>query len=199
MSQPLKINEIFLSIQGEGRNVGEMMVFVRLAGCNLQCSFCDTKHRKVNFRYTLDSLLTHVSQTYDCRVILWTGGEPMLQLTQKVYEWFHNHGYKQYIETNGTIPVTIPFEHITVSPKTGLDKINWNGFRPINEIRLPVDVNTQVPGMDALPLAENYYLSPIFEGKRAVKKNVDKCLRIIENQPDIWKLSVQIQNLLKIP
>ncbi len=78
-SQRLRINEIFHSVQGEGTRTGVRCVFVRLTGCHLRCTFCDTEYAFYEGDWmTLDAVLDRVRQ-YDCPVVEITGGEPLLQ------------------------------------------------------------------------------------------------------------------------
>ena len=96
----LKVNEIFYSLQGEGGRQGEASIFIRLTGCNLACDFCDTDFEDGK-EMSLNEILT-IIQAYPCRWIIWTGGEPTLQLTDKVLVFFRREGYLQAIESNGT-------------------------------------------------------------------------------------------------
>jgi len=129
----LQINEIFYSIQGEGRDIGKPSVFIRTTGCNLNCDFCDTKDALKNGKkLTKEQILKEIKR-YDCNYIVFTGGEPLLQKS-----WFNifyfllsnlnkrkTDKYVFSIETNGTIydqRVIGGFKKIVVSPK--LDYIN---------------------------------------------------------------------------
>ncbi len=101
-----KISEIFLSIQGEGLYVGQRQVFVRLADCNLDCKYCDTRIN--SFReYDPGVLLGELncySDNYDS--VAFTGGEPLLQkdFLKEVLKLTSRAGFKNYLETNGTLP-----------------------------------------------------------------------------------------------
>ena len=74
-----RINEIFYSLQGEGRNVGRAAVFVRFAGCNLQCSFCDTDFS--SYREMSEEDIVDAVMSFPARFVVLTGGEPTLQLS----------------------------------------------------------------------------------------------------------------------
>ncbi len=79
MADTLSVNEIFRSIQGEGTRAGLPCIFVRLAGCNLRCSWCDTAYAFTDgTRMTLDEVVDRVAQL-DCNLVELTGGEPLLQ------------------------------------------------------------------------------------------------------------------------
>lgn len=113
----MQISKIFYSIQGEGPKTGEKAVFIRLAGCNLRCSFCDSKYAYHGRELKLNELIAKIKK-YDCNNIIWTGGEPALQIKEicKVIKKLKN--YKHSIETNGTFyfPAEL-FKTIVISPK----------------------------------------------------------------------------------
>ncbi len=96
----LTVNEIFYSLQGEGGRAGQASIFIRLAKCNLNCSFCDTEFEQ-GIKMSPEEVLSTIGK-YGCRWIIWTGGEPTLQLTDDVVAFFKEKGYLQAIETNGT-------------------------------------------------------------------------------------------------
>jgi 7-carboxy-7-deazaguanine synthase len=100
-----RIAEIFLSIQGEGLYVGERQVFVRLADCNLDCRYCDT--RGYSFReYEPQSLIGELSCYRDnYKSVAFTGGEPLVQkdFLKEILALTHEAGFNNYLETNGTL------------------------------------------------------------------------------------------------
>lgn len=100
-----RISEIFLSIQGEGLYVGEKQVFVRLADCNLDCRYCDTKI--YSFReYEPQALLEELNRYRDnYQTVAFTGGEPLVQkeFLKEILALTHESGFKNYLETNGTL------------------------------------------------------------------------------------------------
>ena len=103
----MKVNEIFYSIQGEGSHAGSPCIFVRLSGCNLSCSWCDTTYHNEGQHMTVDEVFKAIQQ-YDCKLVEITGGEPLLQkeeLEELAQELYHN-GYSILIETNNTIRPT---------------------------------------------------------------------------------------------
>lgn len=119
----LLINEIFESIQGEGKNMGRPSVFVRLGGCNLTCSWCDSKFTwdpKVadNKVSTLDAVVKQIKK-FKTKHLVITGGEPMLQQDKIAAILKKLPGYTAEIETNGSIEseITELVEQINCSPK----------------------------------------------------------------------------------
>ncbi|MFC1483752.1 radical SAM protein [Candidatus Neomarinimicrobiota bacterium] len=102
----LKVNEIFYSLQGESTHAGRPCVFVRLTGCNLRCTYCDTEYAFHEGRnMSIDDILAEV-RSYDCRLVEVTGGEPLMQpesielMVRLVAE-----GYEVMLETGGSLPV----------------------------------------------------------------------------------------------
>ena len=94
----LVVNEIFYSLQGEGARAGRPSIFIRLSKCNLRCSFCDTEFDSGE-EMTLQEMLNEIKK-YGCKWIVWTGGEPTLQLTDEMVAFFKHNGFLQAIETN---------------------------------------------------------------------------------------------------
>lgn len=101
----MKIAEIFRSLQGEGKNQGKPCLFIRLAGCNLKCRWCDTpESRSGGMAMSLDSILEHVWRINPPYVCI-TGGEPLLQgeELEHLLDSLHKRGTMIDIETNGTV------------------------------------------------------------------------------------------------
>lgn len=102
----MKINEIFYSIQGEGILIGVPSIFLRLTGCNLRCSFCDTKYAYVQGNnISIQAILDEI-QKFACNYVCITGGEPLLQKdTIKLINSLNQKNYKICLETNGSLSV----------------------------------------------------------------------------------------------
>lgn len=103
----LKVNEIFYSIQGESSHAGRPCVFIRLAGCNLRCSYCDTVYAyEQGTGRTIADILESV-QKYGCPLVEVTGGEPLLQEeTPSLVQALLDAGYQVLLETNGSLDIT---------------------------------------------------------------------------------------------
>ncbi|HNT34209.1 MAG TPA: radical SAM protein [bacterium] len=103
----MKVVEVFHSIQGESTHAGLPCVFVRLSGCNLRCSYCDTQYAyDEGERMSLDEILVRV-QRYDCPLVEITGGEPLLQeQTPQLTSQLAHKGYTVLVETNGTVDIS---------------------------------------------------------------------------------------------
>jgi len=117
----IKITEIFRSIQGEGTEIGKPKIFIRVAGCNLRCKYCDTKFSSWyvdSFKeYTQEELLEKV-KSFDCDSITWTGGEPTLYQEFLTKFMYSNQKFHYSIETNGVEHFyNIDLSFYSVSPK----------------------------------------------------------------------------------
>ena len=102
------VSEIFDSIEGEGKRTGYMTVFVRLSGCNLRCSYCDTKYAQVRGQedtvMSEDELIKKI-KTYPWKRVTLTGGEPLLHDVESLVNKLSVYGYEVNIETNGAVPL----------------------------------------------------------------------------------------------
>lgn len=121
--QSLWIQEVFYTLQGEGPFSGHPALFVRLAGCNLACYFCDTDFESSDWRPTLKQLLADIDRKRGehCKLVVITGGEPFRQNILPLVEALHERDLTVQIETNGTLYLDLPWGemlHVVCSPKT---------------------------------------------------------------------------------
>jgi len=189
----LRVKEIFYSLQGEGGRQGEASIFVRLSGCNMKCDFCDTDFSGGE-DMTCEQILSEIRH-FPCQWIIWTGGEPTLQLTDECLQFFKRAGFRQAIESNGSNRLSTLLDYSVVSPKGNMD--NARKINPrVDELRLPVRKNDNLPPVESLPEAIHYYISPIFsENPAETKENIDYCVRQIMKNPQ-WRLSLQMHKLI---
>ncbi len=117
----LRIAEIFASFQGEGGRLGEPTIFVRLAGCNLDCDFCDTKSARRGGRSaSIQAVVARVERLWSRFPAEWvclTGGEPMLQEIGPFVSALKAAHFRVQVETNGTVFRPVRADRITLSPK----------------------------------------------------------------------------------
>lgn len=196
----LPVNELFYSLQGEGVQSGIPAVFVRLSGCNLSCSYCDTQFDRF-VPYTLSQLL-HGAQQFPAKHIIWTGGEPTLHLTDAVVDFFRRHGYRQSIETNGTNPVPRGLDWVTCSPKPeSYELLAANFPSGLNEIRWPLSAESPAPWpIESLPRADFYCVSPIVEPQDTTYPPLSalkRCIDFVLSHPQ-WRLSLQQHKVIGI-
>jgi len=136
----LKVNEIFYSIQGESSFLGIPFVFVRLTGCNLRCSYCDTKYAyEEGEELTVEQILKQVKK-FKCRYVEITGGEPLLQDdTPFLVDSLIDEGFNVLVETNGTKDVSVISDKATMimdikCPSSGeVDKIDWENIKRLDK------------------------------------------------------------------
>lgn len=178
------INEIFYSLQGEGANTGMPAVFVRFSGCNMRCPFCDTDFSQSQ-PMTLDQIIAEVEQ-YPAGFIVFTGGEPSLQLDQAMVDAFHDRDYVLAVETNGTHALPEGIDWVTVSPKEG-GQVVLTEADEVKVVYIGQDVEQYADAIEA----ESYYLQPC-SGKNT-QEVIDYCLA----NPH-WSLSLQTHKLLDI-
>lgn len=119
----LPVAEIFFSLQGEGLRTGEPSLFIRLAGCNLDCWYCDTDTSDF-IEMEMGAILADLRAAGPgCNWVVLTGGEPLHhehEALAALVATLKESKYKVQLETNGTYPTNLVFDHITVSPKAGV-------------------------------------------------------------------------------
>lgn len=207
------VREIFHTLQGEGLNAGRAAVFLRFSGCNLWsgreqhrhlaiCRFCDTQFVGTDGPgggkfASAEALAAAVSRRWPHeangpRLVVCTGGEPLLQLDEAAIDALHEEGYEVAVETNGTLPAPAGIDWLCVSPKAGATLVQRSG----DELKLvwpqagidPAELEELDFGhlllqpMDGPDLAENTRLS------------IQYCM-----QHPRWRLSVQTHKLLGLP
>jgi 7-carboxy-7-deazaguanine synthase len=182
-----KINEIFYSIQGEGRNVGMPCVFVRFSGCNLACNYCDTRH--IPHKKMVAEAILEILTFHECPNVVFTGGEPMLQLDLILLLLLKQYHFKLFLETNGTIdkPAVLEMmDWVTISPKN-LD--SWK-LRKGNELKLVLTPEIEIRQFMNFDF-KYHYLQPCY-GFDNKPKNLDEVISNINLLPQ-WNLSLQLQ------
>lgn len=195
------INEIFYSLQGEGMNAGRAAIFIRLSKCNLRCSFCDTEFDS-GTEMSVEEIHQAISD-YPAQFIVWTGGEPTLQLDEDTLAYFRLLGYEQAIETNGTRRPPMGLDYITCSPKPeAMNKLHENFPKGVSEFRFPIGAEGALPpNIEDLPYAKAYLVSPIFVGDTQNdldRKALERCVAFVKDNPR-WRLSLQLHKLILIP
>jgi 7-carboxy-7-deazaguanine synthase len=144
----LTVNEIFHSIQGESSYMGLPCVFVRLTGCNLRCTWCDTEYAFYEGRkMSLEEIMTEV-KSFDCRLVEITGGEPLAQEGVHVLmKRLCDDGYDVLLETSGSISIATVDPRVRrivdiKCPDSGMEKHNlWENIvhlKPTDEVKFVV-------------------------------------------------------------
>lgn len=192
-----RINEIFYSLQGEGRNTGRPAVFIRFAGCNLRCPFCDTEFTA--YREMTDGDILREIAPYPARLVILTGGEPTLQADEALIERLHACGYSVAMETNGTHQPPPGVDWLTVSPKAGYLP-GQPKARPVvrqcDELKCVFDGLTPVDDFGIN--AKHYLLQPCDTGDEARNRQItEQCVAYILSHPR-WQLSLQTHKLIGV-
>jgi 7-carboxy-7-deazaguanine synthase len=203
------VKECFLTLQGEGVQSGSRAVFLRFAGCNLwsgreadraeaQCTFCDTDFVGTDGEgggkfASADELAERVEALWgearERRLVVITGGEPMLQLDRALVDALHARGFRIAAETNGTIAATPGIDWICVSPKAGTEVVQRSG----DELKL---VWPQ-PGVDPAELEQwdfRHFLVQPMDCADA-RAAVDAAIGLAMERPR-WRLTLQSHKLV---
>ena len=178
-----RVNEIFYSLQGEGRYTGTPAVFLRFSGCNRACAFCDTDHH--GFTAMTGEEIADACAAYPARHLVVTGGEPLLQLDSALLLLLKARGFYVQIETNGTLPAPPEVDWVTCSPKDA----PW-GINRVDELKIVYqgqDVEETASHFDTTLL----YLQP------CSGLNTAETVEYILAHPR-WKLSLQTHKLIDI-
>lgn len=190
------VNEIFYSLQGEGRWAGRPAVFVRFSGCNLRCPFCDTDFAAF-VKMTADEILHEVSLlTRDCKFVVFTGGEPTLQVDENLIALFHAQGYFLSMETNGTQPIPEGIDWLTCSPKGAFVQQAIPVIKTASEVKVVFDGEHEVS--DYGIQAECYSVQPCDVGDEAKNAEILKQTVNFSLTHPKWQLSLQQHKLLNI-
>ena len=177
------VNEIFYSLQGEGFYTGTPAIFLRFAGCNRQCSFCDTDHH--HGRQMSGEEIADACAAFPRRHLVVTGGEPLLQLDSDLLRRLKAKGFYVQIETNGSLPAPPEVDWVTCSPKDA----PWNIDR-VDELKI-VYQGQDVEETAALFGTPRRFLQPC--SGLNIKETIDYILA----HPS-WRLSLQTHKLLDI-
>jgi organic radical activating enzyme len=186
--------EIFESLQGEGRNVGRPYVFIRFAGCNLDCPWCDTDVKK-HFEIPLEDLVKEVSG-YRTRSVILTGGEPTIQNDMpELVAALKEAGFWIAVETNGTNDVSwLQFvDYVACSPKAEFpDSVQISKADEVRIVASRQDIASFCRKMKDSIEAKDYYISPCDRGDSIDYASAKSVL----SELDGWSLSVQLHKIL---
>jgi len=203
------VKEAFLTLQGEGVQAGSRAVFLRFAGCNLwsgreadrasaQCNFCDTDFVGTDGRGggkfpDAEALVSHIDSLWgearDRRLVVVTGGEPMLQLDTALIDALHARDYRVAVESNGTLAATPGIDWLCISPKAGTEVVQRSG----DELKLVWPQR----GIDPADLEgwdfRHFLVQPMDceDGEAAIEAAVGLAM----DRP-VWRLSLQAHKIV---
>lgn len=207
------VKEIFLTLQGEGGQIGRTAVFCRFSGCNLWsgqevdradaiCQFCDTDfvgmdgHGGGRFQ-DAEALALAIEECWGnreaaYRFVVFTGGEPLLQLDKALVDILHKKGFFIAVETNGTLLAPDGVDWVCVSPKAGASLVQTSG----DELKL-VYPQTDLEPKEFENLSFTIFrLQPKDDHNKA--QNLQQAILFCQNNPR-WHLSLQTHKLIGIP
>jgi 7-carboxy-7-deazaguanine synthase (Cx14CxxC type) len=206
------VKECFLTLQGEGVQSGSRAVFLRFAGCNLwsgreqdrptaQCNFCDTDFVGTDGEgggkfADADSLAERALATWGAeegaRLVVITGGEPMLQLDPALIDALHDRGFRIAVESNGTLPAVEGIDWLCISPKAGTDVVQRSG----DELKLVWPQEGVDPAEFESWHFANFLIQPM--DCEAREQALDAAIRLVMDRPKC-RLSLQSHKLIGLP
>ncbi len=206
------VKELFLTLQGEGAQTGRRAVFLRFSGCNLWsgreqdragaiCSFCDTDFvgtdgdgggKFATAAALADAAAACWGDPPDHRLIVCTGGEPLLQLDPPLIDALHARGFAIAVETNGTQPAPAGLDWICVSPKADAPLRLTAG----NELKLVFPQAKAMPDRFAALAFDHFFLQPMDGPDRAA--NTAAAIAWCLAHPR-WRLGLQTHKITGLP
>ena len=206
------VKECFLTLQGEGLQTGRRAVFLRFAGCNLwtgreqdraaaQCNFCDTDFVGTDGPgggkfADAEALADQVAAIWDGssnhRLVVITGGEPMLQLDEGLVDALHARGFRIAVESNGTLPAVPGIDWLTISPKAGTDVVQRRG----DELKLVWPQPGIDPGAHEDWDFQHFMIQPMDCADR--QGAIDAAIALAMARPR-WRLSLQAHKVAGLP
>ena len=207
------VKELFYTLQGEGAQAGSAAVFCRFTGCNLwsgresdradaACTFCDTDFVGTNGigggKFSTTSALAYAiarlwpALRTENRLVVFTGGEPLLQLDEALIQAMHALGFRCAVESNGTINPPEGIDWLTISPKGNVPL----RVQKADELKLVYPQATNTPSDFSEFEAKHYFLQPLDDANR--KLNTAAAVDYCKNNPR-WRLGLQTHKYLGIP
>ena len=218
-----KINELFETIQGEGSFTGQPSIFVRLQGCPVGCSWCDTKHTweiNLDSEVKSDVVLNKTAETdewvdldpesilrivqsrgFKAKHLVITGGEPCMVDLKPLCNLFEQHGFSTQVETSGTFEILVSDKcWVTVSPKINMRggyEILHSAMLRANEIKHPIATEQHVDDLKELLQQHKIDSTPVYLQPISQKERATKLAidTCIENN---WRLSIQVHKYIGI-
>lgn len=206
------VKELFYTLQGEGGQAGHAAVFLRFAGCNLWsglerdrqqaiCQFCDTDFvgtdglnggKFKDAQSLAQAVIEQWPSQANNKLVVCTGGEPLLQLDASLIDALHDQGFRIAVETNGTLTAPAGIDWLCVSPKANAPLRQRCG----QELKLVFPQILAKPEQYADLDFEYFFLQPMDgpDQARNTQKTIEYCL-----QHPKWRLSLQTHKLLGIP
>lgn len=196
----LPVMESFYTIQGEGFHQGKAAYFIRLAGCDVGCSWCDVKESWDKNLHTKKQIHEIISgaKNYPCGIVVITGGEPCMHNLTTLTSVLQQHSFYTHLETSGAYPISGNFDWICISPKKFKSPIDQN-LQLANELK--VIIYNQHDFLWAAEFEKKVskkcklFLQPEWSKE---KKMLPKIVDYIKENPQ-WALSIQLHKYIQVP
>jgi len=208
MGDEYRIKEIFgPTIQGEGAHAGRACVFLRFAGCNLRCSWCDTDFGPDGATWlSADAIARRLVELdeHGSRLVVVTGGEPALQWSPPLAEVLGHAGFTVHMESNGTRALAAPVAWLTVSPKPQFhaagEELLAPPALPVSECKVVVDDSVDEAALAAHERryagCSHWFLQPCMDDR--YDHHLARTLELVQRRPR-WRLSLQLHKIVGLP
>ena len=203
------VKEIFLTLQGEGMQAGSRAVFLRFAGCNLWsgrevdrasavCQFCDTDFvgtdgpgggKFASGGALAEAVAAAWGEGRDHRLVVITGGEPLLQLDAALIDALHAGGFRIAVESNGTLPAPPGIDWLCISPKAGSDVVQRSG----DELKLVWPQSGIDPAAFEAWDFRHFLVQPMDGAARGAA--IDAAIALALARP-LWRLTLQAHKVV---
>jgi organic radical activating enzyme len=197
------VKEIFgPTLQGEGAHAGRPCVFLRFAGCNLACRWCDTDFRPEGaVRLDADEIARRLLELdrHGARMVVVTGGEPTLQWDGELAAILRTAGFRVHMETNGTRSLVAPVDWLTLSPKPQFHEGREHlVLTRADECKLVVDATVTDETLAAYAAMElgALFLQPCMDER--YPDHLARTLALLQRHPR-WRLSLQLHKIVGLP
>lgn len=192
--------EAFYTIQGEGFHSGTAAYFIRLAGCDVGCTWCDVKAswEVTNDQWMPVSQIVDEAARFPARVAVVTGGEPCMYDLSELVKQLHAKGFRVHLETSGAYPLSTPLDWVCVSPKKFKQPLQ-SMLEIADELKVVVfnnsDFNWAEENASKTRLECNLFLQPEFSKANKVTPLI---VEFVKSNPR-WSISLQTHKFIGIP
>jgi organic radical activating enzyme len=202
----LKIFEIFASIQGEGLRQGEVTIFVRVAGCDRRCSFCDTKYawdggRESTAKQVVEQVVK-MRAGFPAHWVCITGGEPFMQDLRPLVRLLHEEKFLVHVETNGMRYYPLRADWFSVSPKPLEYYIRPEFRRRASEVKLVVTADLDLAVLRKMRAAFPAGVPIILQPESNLRWSQKRAVRLIREALTAglnnMRVSVQLHKILRL-
>lgn len=200
IKKTLPLVESFYTLQGEGHNTGRATYFIRLAGCNVRCSWCDAKNTWNEAKYPQVDIKDIVAEAakHPAKTVVITGGEPFLHDLTPLCKELHKQNFEILIETSGSAPYSGEFDWICVSPKRKLPPTE-EMCKKASELKVVISTEDDFQWADQHSKMTSpgciLYLQPEWDKSQTI---LPKIVEYIKEHPQ-WRISLQTHKFMNIP